>query len=79
MTIHLTPEIESALADAARRQGTTPELLALDCLRQQYVPAMPEPNSATGSLADLLADHIGKLSSSEFVPGGAQMSQHSAS
>ncbi len=32
MTITLTPEIESAIAEEARKQGTTPEVLVLDCL-----------------------------------------------
>ena len=61
MTIRLTAEIETALAEAARLQGTTPELLALDCLRQRFVPAAATnctPN-AQGTLADFLAGHIG--------------------
>ncbi len=36
MTITLTPELESALARRAERQGTTPELLALHDLQELY-------------------------------------------
>ena len=70
-------DIESALADEARRQGTTPELLALDCLRQRFVlaPADSRPEGDQESLADFLADHIGVLNSAEQIPGGAQMSE----
>lgn len=77
MTIQLTPEIESALAEAARRQGTTPELLALDCLRARFVSAElgQSGNSEKGTLADFLAGHIGVLASGEFIPGGARMSE----
>ena len=77
MTIRLTAEIETALAEAARLQGTTPELLALDCLRQRFVPAAATnctPN-AQGTLADFLAGHLGVLASGEVVPGGARMSE----
>jgi hypothetical protein len=37
MTITLTPDIEAAVADQARRQGTSPESLALDSLREKFV------------------------------------------
>lgn len=59
MTIHFTPEIENALAQEARRQGTTAELLALECLRERFAPAVAEPRT----LADFLAGHIGVLAS----------------
>jgi hypothetical protein len=77
VAISLTPEIESALIEQARRQGTTPEILALDCLRERFVPTgVTTPSQEDGkNLADFLADHIGVLSSSERAPGGAQMSQ----
>lgn len=39
MVIHLTPDVENALAEEAKRRGTTPEQLALDCLRAWFVPA----------------------------------------
>jgi hypothetical protein len=79
MVISVTSEIEAALAEQARRQGTTPELLALDCLRQHFLS--PTATEGTGqkteTLADFLAGHIGVLSSSEHVPGGARMSERS--
>lgn len=77
--ITLTPDLESALIEAAHQQGTTAELLALDCLRERFIPTeMAEPSHRNGgTLADFLAGHIGVLSSSEHVPGGARMSEDS--
>jgi len=75
--ITLPPDLESRLAEEARRRGTTPELVALDCLRTYFVSSTPSDGSAAdqGSLADFLAPHIGVLSSGEHVPGGARMSE----
>ena len=36
LTLELPPEIEGALAEEAQRQGTTPEQIVLDDLRQRY-------------------------------------------
>lgn len=78
MQITLTPDIESVLAEQAHKYGTTPELLALDALRERFVysaaaePAVEEQET----LADFLAAHLGVLSSSEYVPGGARMSEN---
>lgn len=36
MTITVTPEIEGVLAEEAQKYGTTPELLALETLRERY-------------------------------------------
>lgn len=79
MEITITLEIERALKEEALKQGTTPELLALDTLRKRFVPSTAEDVSAEeqGTLADFLKDHIGVLSSSEYVPGGAAMSEES--
>jgi hypothetical protein len=76
MTITLTPEIEQALTEKARRLGKTPEHLALQSLRERFVaPRGNEiPDQGQGTLADFLAGYIGILDSSEHVPGGAQMS-----
>jgi hypothetical protein len=78
MTITLTPDIARVLTEHARRQGTTPERIARECLRERFLPSiMTEiPPTDQGTLADLLADHIGVISSSEHVPGGAQMSEN---
>jgi len=77
MKITLTPEIESELTQQARQKGTTPEKLALETLRERFasksVPKTPSKNQKT--LADFLAGYIGVLSSSEYVVGGARMSE----
>lgn len=78
MKINLTADIESALTNHAHRKGTTPETLALDALRERFVSSSEEPEvKEKGALADYLAEHIGVLSSSEYVTGGARMSEKS--
>lgn len=37
MTITLTPDIEAAVAEKAHQQGTSPETLALNSLRETFV------------------------------------------
>ena len=37
-TIILPPEIEKTLVEEAEKRGTTPELLAVDCLRDVSFP-----------------------------------------
>lgn len=61
-TITLPPDLEGRLGDEARRRGTTPELLALDGLRQLFAPP-PGDNGAggNGTLFDFLAGHIGTV------------------
>ncbi len=46
LTLNLPPEVEAALAEDARRRGTTPEELALDNLRRSYVTPTQEPLAA---------------------------------
>jgi len=79
MILALTPDIEQALAEQAQQQGTTPEQLALDSLRQQFVRSTPMERvpAQPGTLAELLGDSIGVLGSREHVPGGAQLSEAS--
>lgn len=77
MNITLTPEIAAALAEQAHQQGVTPEQLALDSLRRQFV-ATPKRRPETafqGTLADVLAGSIGILHSSAYRAGGARMSE----
>lgn len=76
MDITLPPDIEQALVEQAHRQGTTPELLALDSLRQRFLLHAPPdgPDTSTQTLADFLGPYIGVLHSREHVPGGADMS-----
>ena len=45
MEIHLTSDIEQALREQAERQGTTPEQLALESLRRQFVNATQNERS----------------------------------
>ncbi len=79
MKITLTPDIESALIEEANRKNTTPETLALDCLRNQFAsPKEDGISEADGrSLADFLAGHIGVLASGDHIPGGASLSEQS--
>ena len=41
MVIHLTPQLEAALNEQARQRGVAPETLALDALRQRFLPNTP--------------------------------------
>jgi hypothetical protein len=76
MSIHLTPETESRLAQAARERGTTPDLLAEEYVREGLKHVEPSANGAQPqNLAERLKDFIGVLHSSEHVPGGARMSE----
>ena len=86
-TITLTPELETALNRRAQAQGTTPELLALDGLRQLYGDSEPGASKTTSettsetqeepsdTLFDFLKDYIGVIHSSEYVEGGARLSE----
>lgn len=77
MIITLPPDIEQVLVEHARKQGTTPELLVLDSLRERFILPSSSASSAEseGTLADFLGKHIGVLHSSEYLPGGARMSE----
>ncbi len=61
-TITLPPDLEGRLDDEARRRGTTPELLALDGLRQLFAPP-PTDSGATskGTLFDFLNGYVGTV------------------
>ena len=62
-TIILPADVEGPLLEEARRQGTTPELLAIDSLRKLFAPPPAEGTPAPGeTLFDLLADCIGTVS-----------------
>ncbi len=45
LTLELPPEVEGALAEEARREGTTPEQLVLKDLRRRYVVPEPRPDT----------------------------------
>lgn len=76
MTIELTPDLERALAKAAERRGTTPQVLALALLSEQLLDADTVGPAAPGAtMADFLADHIGVLDSSEYISGMSDLSE----
>ena len=75
VTITLPPELEKAVIQRAHKQGTTPELIALDGLREKFLPAS-EPDAVEGTMADFLGDFIGCFDSREIVPGGANLSEN---
>jgi hypothetical protein len=61
-TIILPPEVEGPLAEEARRRGTTPELLAIDCLRELFVPRPSgEGTGKDESLFDFLSGYTGTV------------------
>lgn len=39
MVITLPPQLEAVLSEQARRRGVAPEVLALDALRERFLPA----------------------------------------
>ena len=42
MVITLTPQLQAVLSEQARRRGVAPEVLALDALRERFLPgALP--------------------------------------
>jgi len=55
MTITLTPELEEAIAGQASQKGMLPESLALDGLRNLFVPTKPTPDDILGLAAQVYA------------------------
>jgi hypothetical protein len=41
MVVNLTPQLEAALTEQARQRGVAPEILALEALRDRYLPNVP--------------------------------------
>ncbi len=41
MFINLPPQLEAALCEQARQRGVTPEIVALDALRERFLPKVP--------------------------------------
>ena len=41
MVIHLSPQLEATLAEQARQRSVTPEALALETLRERFLPKVP--------------------------------------
>lgn len=63
MSIVVSPRVQHALVEAARREGTTPDLLADSYLSERLFRGEPEAPAQPRNLAEYLADHIGVLSS----------------
>lgn len=78
MNIALTPDIERALRERARKQGTSPEILVRHVLQELFISSVATETASdkSSTLFDFLADHIGVLSSSEYIKGGARMSEN---
>ena len=55
MTITLTREIESAIAEQAWREGTTPESLVSDSLQKLFAAPKPTPEEILGLAAQVYA------------------------
>lgn len=60
-TITLPPDIEGPLAEQARQQGTTPELLAINSLRALFTPSASTEEQSGESLYDLLSGYVGTI------------------
>lgn len=77
MSIHLSPELERRIAEAAEAAGTT----VADLLEKRLNELFPAPeiveDDDSQSLADLLGDAIGMLDSRELGNGGSRASQES--
>ena len=41
MVVNLTPQLEAALTEQARRRGVAPEIVALEALRDRFLPKVP--------------------------------------
>ena len=55
MTITLTPEVESAIVERARREGMTPKQLVSDSLRNLFVTPKPPLDEILGLAAQVYA------------------------
>jgi hypothetical protein len=76
MRIELTPDLESALVSAARRQGTTPTLLAEAYLRERLdVQPQESPATQPKNLAEFLEGYIGVLAIEDDAEGRNNLSE----
>ncbi len=64
-TITLPPDIDERLTSEARRQGTTPEQLALETLRKSFAPNGENKSQLTDvekrAARERFAQHIGEV------------------
>jgi hypothetical protein len=63
-TITLPPDLDGRIQDEAMRRGTTPELLALDGLRQLFPVSRSTPSDNGGTLLDFLGPFAGAIDGS---------------
>ena len=75
MSIQLTPELESALAEEARRRGTTPDLLAQAYLWERLDSPDNGVDEGEGTLADFLEGYAGVLSFEDEPGRGSRLSE----
>lgn len=75
LQITLSPEVAELVVREAARQGTSPEVVANETLRQHYAPAAEAEDDAdsasppAGTLLDRVAKHVGVIDT-----GGANLS-----
>lgn len=80
MTIDLLPDVERWLAGKARQQGTTPDALVNDYLRElqrndaDADTQAPQP----GSMAEFLEGYVGVFDSRTIVPEGGSLADQLA-
>ncbi len=80
VTIILEPVLEQIVSEHARQQGTTPEILIRNDIRQKYLPAQILKHSIEGlNMADFLKDYIGCINSSSIYPEGSHLSEDTGS
>lgn len=75
MTIDLLPDVERWLAGKARQQGTTPDALANDYLRELQRNDANSQAPQASSMAEFLEGYVGVFDSRTHVPGGARLSE----
>jgi hypothetical protein len=64
-TITLPPDVEGRLGEEAQRRGTTPELLAIDGLRQLFPPHVHgKTENEAATLFDFLNGYVGTVAGS---------------
>ena len=61
MTLTLPPELERALAEHARAQNTTPELLVVDSLQEWFALPAPPEHVPMETLYDFLQGYAGTV------------------
>lgn len=59
MEIHLDPTLESVLTESARQQGVSAETLALNALRDRFLPSRIEPKDEWERRLLQAASHCG--------------------